>query len=300
MYNDNPKEFIKKLNYACKLIIDLQKNNQGLSVARNHYIQIQNEVKDIEKNFDSVSNELYAENTKKNEKIIENGERHIKYMYNKFQKILLVIIFITLSVISAVNIFLYGYDKIQKSYFPIKYGLVSFFQSIQIILLMIGKVLLFILLFAASIIICYLMAKCISALITSLVFLVYKHSSRFKKYNKKLKEEIDFNNHNTNQDFFANKYRKENILNNRRSEQTAISDKINFIESKINDLKTKLDHSILANYYKEHTSDIKIENGSINLVTFAKVTKIYEIDTLLFAFNKSKNDKINWDFSFNK
>lgn len=221
-------------------------------------------------------------------------------MYTKIQKVFSVIIFIALSVISAVNIFLYGYDKVQKSYFPVKYGLVSFFQTIEIILLILGKIILLILLLAVSIFICYLIALLISTLITSLVFLVYKHSSRFKKYNQKLKEEIDFNNHNTNQDFFANKHRKQIILNDRRCELTAISDKINNIEIKINDLKTKLDHSILANYYKEHISDIKIENGSINLVTFAKVMKIYEIDTLLFAFNKSKNDEINWNFSFNK
>lgn len=286
MYNDNPKEFIKKLNYACKLIIDLQKNNQWLSEARNHYIQIQNEVKDIEKNFDSVSNELYSENTKKNEKIKENAERHIKDMYTKIQKVLSVIIFIALSVISAVNIFLYGYDKVQKSYFPIKYGLVSFFQSIQIILLIIGKVLLFILLFAASIIICSLIALIISTLITSIVFLVYKHSSRFKKYNQKLKEEINFNNHNTNQDFFANKHRKQNILNDRRCELTAISDKINNIENKINDLKNKLNNSILPQEYSQYWDKVDINEKGYNLVNFSHLTQIYELDYLLFAFKQ--------------
>lgn len=49
MYNDNPKEFIKNLNYACRLIIDLKNNNEELSVAQNHYKQIQNDINDIEK-----------------------------------------------------------------------------------------------------------------------------------------------------------------------------------------------------------------------------------------------------------
>lgn len=286
MYNDNPKEFIKNLNYACRLIIDLKKNDDELSVAKNHYIQIQNDLNDIEKNFNLNSNKLYSENTKKNEKIKENAERHIKDMYNKIQKVFLAIIFIVLSIISAVNIFLYGYDKIQKSYFPIKYGLVSFFQTIEIILLILGKIILLILLLAVSIFICYLIALLISTLITSLAFLIYKHSSIFKRYDQKLREKIDLNNHNTNQKIFINKNRKENIINNRRCELTAISDEINNIDSKINDLKTKLNNSILPQEYSQYWNEVDINEKGYNLVNFSHLTQIYELDYLLFAFKQ--------------
>lgn len=286
MYNDNPKEFIKKLNYACKLIIEFKNNSKELSVAENHYKQVENDINDIEKIFNLNSNELYSENIKKNEKIKENAETHIKDMYTKIQKVFFVIIFIALSVISAVNIFLYAYDKIQKSYFPIKYGLVSFFQRIEIILLIFGKIILFILLLAVSIFICYLIALFISAFITSLVFLVYKHSSRFKRYNKKLKEKIDLNNHNTNQKFFSIKYRKENILNKRRRELTAISDEIININNKTNDLKTKLNNSILPQEYSQYWNEVCINEKGYNLVNFSHLTQIYELDYLLFAFKQ--------------
>lgn len=57
---------------------------------------------------------------------------------------------------------------------------------------------------------------------------------------------------------------------------------ISKIENEINLLKTLLDDSILASYYKQHINDIEIENGNINFVSFAKLTKIYEIDIICF------------------
>lgn len=196
---------------------------------------------------------------------IKGIQKQVEYKANKICKFVIVAILI---IVLAIFIFNNKYELlnfIKQSYFPIKYNLVSSFKKIGLILILVGKIILVIILLVAGIIILRHIVPFISDVISRLILFIFKH---------------------------ANSNKKNNI--------NMLYENISKIENEINLLKTLLDDSILANYYKEHISDIKIENGSINLVTFAKVTKIYEIDTLLFAFNKSKNDKINWDFSFNK
>lgn len=295
MYNDNKQIFLDNLNYACGLCIDYKSKTQELSELEEEELRIENDLKKIERIFNIKFKEIFSINSNANNKLKLAIFERINKINKRVIKVCHCLILLYFIIISIVCIFPIAKDSVKKSYFPIKYDLVSSFDSIECILQIVAKIILFVLFFTVCILLSYFVAKLVALVISKIIMFIYTHSFIYKKYEQRIQDIIDSNNHDTMKLHNDNLDFRDAEKKNKNEEKISNQNKIQQLKSYINDLENKLNNSILSFEYNNYRDIINIgDNGNYNLVGFAKLTQIYDLDPLLFAYNNFSGEDLNF------
>lgn len=295
MYNDNKQNFLDNLNYACGLCIDYKNKIQELSELEEEELRIENDLKKIEKIFNIKLNEIFSRNSHTNQKLKMALFERINKINKRVNKVYHCLILLAFIIILIVCIFPIAKDSVKKSYFPIKYDLVSSFDSIECILQIVVKIILFVLFFAVCVLLSYFVAKLVALVISKIIMFIYTHSFIYKKYEQRIQDIIDSNNHDTMKLHNDNLDFRDAEKKNKNEEKMSNHNKIKQLKSYINDLENKLNNSILSCEYVNYRDIVNIgDNGNYNLVGFAMLTQIYDLDPLLFAYNNFSGEDLNF------
>lgn len=259
MYNNNSNEFLNKLDYDLDSMKNLQCKCNDLS-------NLNDEQEQINDNLNKKLNDLDELKLNASEnietKFNEASKAYLKSLQEKTSLGFLAILLISTTIFTIEIIFFHTYNIIEK--------------------------IIVVILFAIFIYLSFVISNIFSITIGKFIILLYKHTNKYKKYTKSLLEQIRIELEKEililDQDIKTEKQ----ILLKKASE-------INECKSYIDFIKTQLNNSIFSNEYKKYWEIIHCKYKSPNLIGFSKLTGIYDLDPLVFAYNSFAGKNLKFD-----